>query len=63
MSNDRRFSLLRAENLSREAARAEERRLCAIVESDTATPDEKYQALVDLASLTGVLIHGLADAA
>jgi hypothetical protein len=63
MNNDCRFSLLQADNISREAARAEERRLCAIVESDTATPDEKYQALVDLASLTGVFVRNLADAA
>jgi hypothetical protein len=63
MNDDRRFSLVQADNLSRDAARAEERRLCAIVESDTATTDEKYQALVDLALLTGVFVRNLADAA
>jgi hypothetical protein len=30
-------------------------RLCAIIESDKATPDEKHQALMRLASLTGIL--------
>jgi hypothetical protein len=63
MNNDRSFSLVPAGDASRDAAREEELRLCAIVDSDTATPDEKYQALVDLASLTGVLVHGIADAA
>lgn len=41
----------------------EESRLCAIIESEQTSPEEKYQALLDLASLSGVLIPKLADAA
>lgn len=41
----------------------EERRLCAIIESAQTSPEEKYQALLDLAYLSGVLVHALADAA
>jgi hypothetical protein len=36
--------------------------LCAIVESEQATPDEKYQALVSLANLTGILVGQAAEA-
>ena len=42
---------------------AEENRLCGIIESEKSSPEEKYQALMDLAYLSGVLVHGLADAA
>ncbi len=43
---------------------AEERRLCAIIESETSSIDEKYNALIELAYLTGVLVGaGLANAA
>lgn len=59
-TNDRRFSRAQASTLTVEEARAEERRLCAIVDSETATADEKYQALLDLTSLTGVLVHDVA---
>jgi hypothetical protein len=41
----------------------EESRLCGIIESDQTSLEEKYQALVDLAYLSGVLVPGLADAA
>jgi hypothetical protein len=41
----------------------EETRLCAIIESPQTSPEDKYQALVDLAYLSGVLVQGLADAA
>ena len=36
-------------NESHRAIRAEQRRLCAIVDSNQASTDEKYQALIDLA--------------
>jgi hypothetical protein len=42
---------------------AEENRLCAIIESVESSPEEKYQALIDLAYMSGVLVHGLAEAA
>ena len=41
----------------------EERRLCSIIESEQTSPEEKYQALIDLARITGVIADGLADAA
>jgi hypothetical protein len=62
-TNERRLSPAQASSLTVDEARAEERRLCAIVDSDTATAEEKYQALLDLTSLTGVLIHDVASAA
>jgi hypothetical protein len=31
--------------------------LCSIVESEQTTPDEKYQALVNLAYMTGILVR------
>ena len=42
---------------------AEETRLCAIIESHESSPEEKYQALIDLAYISGVLVDRLADAA
>jgi len=39
-----------------------ERRLRAILESEQAAPDEKFKALVDLASLTGILVREAAEA-
>lgn len=42
---------------------AEERRLCGIIESERSSMEEKYQALLELAYLSGVLVNGLADAA
>jgi hypothetical protein len=35
--------------------------LCAIVESEQSTPDEKYEALVSLAYLTGILVSQAAE--
>jgi hypothetical protein len=59
MRDEHRLSLVRPVN----AARNEQRRLCAIIDSSKATPDEKYQALVELALLTGVFVPELADVA
>lgn len=36
-------------------------RLCAIVESEKTTPDDKYEALMRLASLTGILTSMAAE--
>jgi hypothetical protein len=42
----------------------QESRLCDIIESKQTSPEEKYQALIDLADISGVVLdHGLADAA
>ena len=49
-------TLVTPQDASWEAARNEERRLCAIVESPDSTEDEKYQALLDLAELTGIFV-------
>jgi hypothetical protein len=39
----------------------QEQRLCGIIESKEATPDEKFQALVDLAHLAGIVLHTAAE--
>ena len=39
-----------------------EERLRTIVESKDATPEQKFQALVDLAHLAGILLHEVAEA-
>lgn len=54
---------LRAVEASVAAVYAEEDRLCAIVDSQNATPDQKYEALVELARISGILTGKLADAA
>lgn len=35
--------------------------LCAVVESEQTTPDEKYEALVSLAYMTGILSNAAAE--
>jgi hypothetical protein len=46
------------------ARRAEERRLCAIIESEQSSAEQKYDALMELAHMSGVLVSdGLANAA
>ena len=61
MSSNPRF--IEAVSASPEAVWTDERKLCAIIESDQTSPEEKYQALVDLAFLSGVLVRGLPDVA
>jgi hypothetical protein len=39
----------------------QEQHLCAIIGSKQATPDEKFQALVDLARLAGIVLHVAAE--
>ena len=42
----------------------EERSLCAIIESEQSSAEQKYDALIELARLSGVLVgDGLANAA
>ena len=43
-------------NMALDLLDRQKQRLCAIVESERATPDEKYQALVSLAYMTGILM-------
>jgi hypothetical protein len=54
---------LRAADASFVVRWAEESRLCGIIESEQTSPEEKYQALIDLAKMSGVLVDGLANAA
>jgi hypothetical protein len=65
MSQDFRigFDDMRAADASFVELWAEERRLCAIIESEHSSVEEKYQALLALADLSGVLVSGLANAA
>jgi hypothetical protein len=39
----------------------QEQRYVAILESKQATPDEKFQALVDLARLAGIVLHAAVE--
>jgi hypothetical protein len=57
------FDDVRVADASFIALWTEERRLCAIIESEHSSVEQKYQALVDLADLSGVLVGGLANAA
>jgi hypothetical protein len=43
-------------------AEEQEQRLRAILESKQSTPDEKFQALLDLARLAGISFHHSAEA-
>jgi hypothetical protein len=66
MSQDYRtgFDGARIADASFEARWAEERRLCAIIESEQSSVEQKYDALIELARLSGVLVSdGLANAA
>jgi hypothetical protein len=62
-NNNPRFIDMRAENASFVAKWAEEDRLCAIIESEGASTEEKYQALISLACLSGMFVSELAVAA
>jgi hypothetical protein len=39
----------------------QEERLRGILESKQTTPEEKFEALVDLAQLAGILLHEMAE--
>lgn len=42
----------------------EERRLCAIIESNQSSPEQKYDALIQIAYISGIFVTGgLANAA
>lgn len=51
---------VRAIDLALALALKEERRLRGVIECPAASEEQKFQALVDLASLSEVLIRGLA---
>jgi hypothetical protein len=58
------FDDMRSADAAFAARWSEEHRLCAIIESEQSSTDEKYQALIELADLSGVLVgSGLANAA
>jgi hypothetical protein len=58
------FRDVRTSDASFIARREEERRLCAVIESEQSSTDEVYQALIKLACMSGVLVSdGLAEAA
>ena len=54
-------SAARVINVTLGLADQQEQRLCAIIESKQATPDEKFQALVDLARLAGIVLRVAAE--
>jgi len=55
-------SATRVTNVAIGLVEQQEERLRAIIESKQATPDEKFEALVDLAHLAGVVLLGAAEA-
>lgn len=52
----------RAVNVALRLVEEHELRLRDILESEQAAPDEKFQALVDLVHLTGILVREAAEA-
>jgi hypothetical protein len=50
-------SAVRAIDVALGLADQQEQRLCAIIESKQATPDEQFKALVDLAHLAGIVLR------
>jgi hypothetical protein len=54
-------SAARAIDVALGLADQQEQRLCAIIESKRATSDEKFQALVDLARLAGIVLRVAAE--
>jgi hypothetical protein len=54
-------SAARAINVALGLADQQEHHLCAIVESKQATPDEKFQALIELAHLAGIVLHAAVE--
>ena len=56
------ISAERAVNAALRLVDEHEQRLRAILESEQAAADEKFQALVDLAHLTGILVREAAEA-
>jgi hypothetical protein len=55
------ISAARAMNVAVGLVEQQEERLHAVMESKLATPDEKFQALVDLAHLAGILLHEMTE--
>jgi hypothetical protein len=54
-------SAARAIDVALGLADQQEQRLCAIIESKQATSDEKFQALVDLARLAGIVLRAATE--
>ena len=54
-------SAVRAINVALGLADQQEQRLRVMTESKQTTPDEKFQALVDLARLAGIVLHAAAE--
>jgi len=52
----------RAINVALDLVEQQQERLRAIIESKQSTPKEKFEALVDLALLAGILLHEMAEA-
>lgn len=52
----------RVVNVALDLVDRHEQRLVAILESAETTQDQKYQALVDLAHLTGILVREMSEA-
>jgi hypothetical protein len=65
MTSPRNTSIFAARvvNVALGLADQQEQRLCAIVESKQATQDEKFQALIGLAHLAGIVLHTAAEEA
>jgi len=55
-------SATRAINVAIGLVEQQEELLRAIIESKQATPDQKFEALVDLAHLAGIVLLGVAEA-
>jgi hypothetical protein len=52
-----RTSAIRALDAAMELVNERERQLCQVIESSQSSPQEKYQALVDLAYMTAILVR------
>jgi predicted nucleotidyltransferase len=56
------ISAARAINVAVTLVEQQQEQLRAIIESTQSRPEEKFQALVDLAHLAGILLHEMAVA-
>jgi hypothetical protein len=52
-----RTSAIRALDAAVELVNEREQQLCQVIESSQSSPQEKYQALVDLAYMTAILVR------
>jgi hypothetical protein len=56
-----RTSAIRALDAAVGLVNEREQQLCEIIESSQSSPEEKYQALVDLAYMTAILVREMTD--